>query len=297
MDHKPVLLNEVIKTLDPRPGEFFVDGTLGEGGHALEIIKRIGRRGKFIGIDLDKESIERFKEKIDDISEKVKPKIILIQGNFADIKKFLKKKKLGKINGLLLDLGFSSHQLESVQGLSFSRNKPLIMRYDKDFSGLTAARVVNEYDEKKLAEIFKRYGEEKFAKRIAQGIAKERRKKPIRTAFDLVEIVKKYTPARYPRRIHPATRVFLALRMFVNKELDNLEKVLSSVPDITKKNARIAVISFNSLEDRIVKTYFKNFYKEGKAEILTKKPITPSKREILENPRSRSAKLRVIKIK
>ena len=288
MTHTPVLLKEAIEILNPQPGEFFIDGTIGGGGHAIEITKRIEPNGILLGIDWDKEAIQRFKVK----GLRFK-NLILVQGNYADLPEILEKHNLPKADGLLLDLGMSSDQLEnSGRGFSFLRNEPLDMRYNHD-NGATAAGVVNSFSEKDLAEIFWQYGGEKFSRLIAKKIIEERRNKRILTTFDLVEAVKKSTPRNYERgRIHPATRTFQALRIYVNDELGNLETLLQNLCQIIR--GRAAIISFHSLEDRLVKNYFRQMAKEGMAEILTKKPIRPTNEEIQANPRSRSAKLRAI---
>ncbi len=287
--HIPVLLKETIKFLNPQRGEFIVDATIGGGGHAVEILKKIGDSGTLLGIDWDKNQIERLKiEKLKDYKN-----AILINGNYADLSEILKQKKLPKADGIIIDLGFSSEQLETSKGFSFQKNEPLIMRYDRDINNLTAAEAVNQYNEKELADIFWKYGEERHSRKIAKKIIEERKKKRILTTFDLVEIIKKSVPRSYETgRIHPATKVFQALRIYVNDELGNLEKLLKNLDKIVK--GRIVIISFHSLEDRLVKNYFRNLNKEKRAEILTKKPIRPSEEEIRENPRSRSAKLRAI---
>ncbi len=293
MNHIPVLLKEVIEILNPKPEEFFIDGTLGNGGHAIEIIKRISPNGIFLGIDWDKNAIANCKLLIADYKN-----AILVQGNYADLPEILKKKKLGKADGLILDLGMSSEQLEcSGRGFSFLRNEPLDMRYSQD-QGKPASVVVNYYSEKDLADIFWKYGEERFSRRIAKKIIEERKKGgPIRTTFELVEIIKKAVPRSYEKgRLHPATRVFQALRIYVNNELENLERILKNLSKIVKNKGRVAIISFHSLEDRLVKNCFRELKKQGEAEILTKKPIRPNEEEIKANPRSRSAKLRAIQL-
>ncbi|MBI3638227.1 16S rRNA (cytosine(1402)-N(4))-methyltransferase RsmH, partial [Candidatus Wolfebacteria bacterium] len=308
MSHTPVLLKETIEILDPKPGEFFIDGTIGNGGHSKEILKRIGPNGKLLGIDWDKNAIAKLQ-----IAELQNCKnLILLHGNYADLPKILKNlpagrqgKKLGKANGLLLDLGFSSEQLESGRGFSFLKDEPLDMRYNaksqisnlKSQNNLTAAEVINQFSEKDLADIIFKYGEERFSRRIAKAITEQRKIKRILGTFNLVEIIKKAVPKSYERgRIHPATRTFQALRIYVNNELKNLENLLKNIDKIVKNEGRIAIISFHSLEDRLVKNRFKELKNEGKAVILTKKPITAGDEEIKNNPRSRSAKLRAIKI-
>ena len=306
MSHTPVFLKEVIETLDPKFGEFFIDGTVGGGGHAVEIFKKISPGGRLLGIDWDEDNIKKL---IEVKKLRNRKNIILVNDNYANLPEILKKEKLPKADGLLLDLGFSSEQLEkSGKGFSFLRDEPLNMRYNVEINnngqatrdkrqetGITAAEVINSFSEKELADIFWKYGEERFSRRIAKNIVAVRKKKPIKTTFDLVEIIRKSLPRYYERgRIHPATRVFQALRIYVNDELGNLEKLLEHLDKIVKNKGRAVIISFHSLEDRLVKNYFRQFTKEGIAKILTKKPIRPTPEEVVLNPRSRSAKLRAL---
>ena len=314
--HKSVLLKESIAILNPQPGEFFIDGTIGSGGHSEAILEKIGPSGKLLGIDWDRKAIENCKLGIGNFSN-----VILVNGNYANLTEILKEKKLPKADGLIIDLGFSSEQIEnSNKGFSFMKDEPLIMLYytrtdtDKTQTNtdvqyesvssqyksafMTAAEIVNSFNEKDLADIFWKYGEERFSRQIAKKIVEERKKGRILTTFELVEIIKKAVPKFYERgRLHPATRVFQALRICVNRELENLETLLKKIPEIMKSKGRAAIISFHSLEDRLVKNYFKQMAKEGYAEILTRKPITPTEEEIKNNPRSRSAKMRAIQIK
>ena len=297
MSHIPVLLNKVLEVLSPQPNEKFIDGTLGEGGHAIAILKQIGPRGKLLAIDWDKEVILNFKSQTLNFKN-----LILVNDSFTNLPAILKENKFGKADGLLLDLGFSSWHLEnSGRGFSFLKDEPLDMRYSSsniprmktNMPRMTAEEVINTFKENELAEIFWKYGDERFSRRIARKIIEERKRKPIRTTFNLVAIIKESVPKNYERgRIHPATRTFLALRIFINAELENLKKVLADLPKILKVGARVAIISFNSLEDRIVKQIFKETQKSGLLKIITKKPIRPSREEIIQNPRSRSAKLR-----
>ena len=289
MEHVPVLLNEVIKILDPQPGEFFIDGTLGGGGHAREIIKKVEPNGKFLGIDWDNAAIGKFRSSV--VSHK--PSVILINDNYKNIPMILKEKKLGKADGALLDLGFSSEQLtDSGRGFSFLRDEPLFMTYSKETK--PAYRVLSEENESNLKQIIREFGEERFAGRIARAIKKNL---PILTSGKLAAVAAGAVPGNYERgRIHPATRTFQAIRIFVNRELENLKIFLEEVPSILNPGARLAVISFHSLEDRIVKNRFRELKTEGLAELLTKKPIIAEAGEIRGNPRSRSAKLRAIKI-
>ena len=314
MPHQPVLLKEAIELLDPKPGEFFIDGTVGGGGHSSEILRRVSPGGTLLCVDWDKSAMERAREKISAISkfEFLISKVILVCGNYADLPEILKKQKLGRADGLILDLGFSSDQLESGRGFSFGKDESFSMAYGEGqmANGLTAVQIVNKFNEHDLADIFWKYGDERFSRRIAKNIVLERKKKPIKTTFDLVGIIRNSVPRNYERgRIHPATRVFQSLRIYVNDELGNLEKLLQNIdqiikpkgrtlPNFAKQNSvgRVATISFHSLEDRLVKNYFREMEKSGKAEILTKKPIVASKEEIQLNPRARSAKLRAIQI-
>jgi len=302
MTHIPVLLNEVIKVLDPKPGEFIIDGTAGSGGHSAEILEKIGAKGKLLSIDWDSENIKNLETKFSG-----KKNIILVNENYASAAEILKKNDLDKADGLLIDLGFSSVQLESNRGFSFQKDEPLDMRYyvsenDPPAGGgksreriQAAAEIVNSYSEKELADIFYIYGEERMSRQIAKKIVEERRKERIMTTGRLVEVVKMAVGRGYEKgRINPATRVFQALRIYVNKELENLETVLKSLSEIIKPNGRVAIISFHSLEDRIVKNYFREMEKNKSGKILTKKPIIASEEEIRSNPRSRSAKLRAI---
>ncbi len=290
--HKSVLLKESIAILNPQEGEFFIDGTVGSGGHSEAILEKIGLSGKLLGIDWDEKAIENWKLKIGNCLN-----VVLVNANYADLIEILKEKKLLKADGLIVDLGFSSEQIEkSGKGFSFMKDEPLIMRYANE--GGTVAEIVNGFNEKDLADIFWKYGEERFSRQIAKKIVEERKRGRILTTFELVEIIKKAVPKFYERgRLHPATRVFQALRIYVNCELENLETLLKKIPEILKSKGRVAIISFHSLEDRLVKNYFRQMAKEGCAEILTKKPITPTEEEIKNNPRSRSAKMRAIELR
>ena len=290
--HVPVLLKEVMEALNPKPGEFFIDGTIGAGGHAKEILNRIGPKGRILGIDWDKRAIERLKNEMPGGR-----KIILVAGNYAELPEILKNNRLPKADGLVIDLGFSSDQLDrSGRGFSFLKDEVLDMRYSAE-NELTAAEVINSFPQKDLEEIFYDYGEERFSRKIAKAVIEERRKKKILTTGELVRVIEKSVPGNYEKgRIHPATRVFQALRIYVNRELENLEELLSGLNAVLKPKGRAAIISFHSLEDRIVKNYFRTMGKNGIGKIITKKPVTASKEEIAANPRSRSAKLRVMEV-
>ncbi|KKQ21637.1 16S rRNA (cytosine(1402)-N(4))-methyltransferase [Candidatus Wolfebacteria bacterium RIFCSPLOWO2_01_FULL_38_11] len=306
MTHIPVLLKEVIEILNPKEGEFFIDGTLGAGGHAKEILKKIGSGGGFLGVDWDKEAIRKLKAE----DFKNHRNAIFVQGNYAGLPEILKKNNLPKADGLIIDLGFSSDQLEILgRGFSFLRDEILDMRYDVDSENLTAAELINSFSEKDLADIFFKYGEERFSRQIAKKIVEQRKKKRILTTFDLSAAIEGAVPRNYERgRIprsrsfaslrgrHPSTRIFQALRIYVNDELGNLKKFLENLEKVANSKGRVAIISFHSLEDRLVKNHFNELVKRNKAEFLIKKFIRASEEETRNNPRSRSAKLRAIQL-
>lgn len=289
--HVPVLLQEVLEILDPRPGDFIIDGTVDGGGHAAAILARIGPAGKFLGLDLDETMLA-------DCRARVAPRkgVTLLTGNYADLPDILARGKFGKANGLLLDLGFSSEQLQrSGRGFSFSevsRDEPLLMTYDD--SRPSARELLKAISERELADMLMDLGGERYARRIAQAIVERRRRKGgIMTSGDLADTVRAAVPKGYERgRIDPATRTFQALRIKANGELENLQKVLGSLENILTSGGRVAVVSFHSLEDRIVKQSFREMARGSTLELITKKPIVPSREEIAANPRSRSAKLR-----
>jgi len=293
--HIPVLLKETIAVLNPKPGEFFIDGTVGNGGHAAPILEKIMPSGKFLAVDWDESNLMKTKKEIEakfSVPDS-KSKIFWLDGNYLNLPEVLKD--LGKADGLLLDLGFSSEQLATGRGFSFSGpEEPLLMTYD--VYEVPVKTLIKKLSEPELAQIIKNFGEERYSKRISRAIKQSRF--PIETNKQLAEAVARTVPKNYERgRIHPATRTFLALRIYANQELANLEKLLGSLNEILKTGGRIAIISFNSLEDRIVKNFFREKAKEGKMEILTKKPISPEFEEIKQNPRSRSAKLRAASMK
>jgi len=295
--HVPVLQKEVIKYLDPKTNENFIDCTIGGGGHALAILEKIQPNGKVLGVDWDEEIIRRLK---------IKNNLILVCDNFANLKKFIKKYNFENISGVLFDLGYCSwHLEESGRGFSFLRKEPLDMRYDIQNAKLTAEKIVNEWSEDALERILKEYGEERYAGRIARKIIEARKLRPIKTTFQLVELIKRAMPGRYHyRKIsrrkargflrdrHPATKTFQALRIAVNDELNNFKKALPQALEALEPDGKLVIISFHSLEDRIAKNFFKDRAEKGLVKILTKKPIKPSTEEIKINPRSRSAKLR-----
>lgn len=282
--HIPVLQKEVIDYLAPKPNENFIDGTIGGGGHALAILEKNGPKGKVLGIDEDAEMTKNIE---------THKRLTLVCDNFANLKEIAAKEKFSAVAGILLDLGFSSwHLEESGRGFSFQKQEPLDMRYNSE-NQLTAEKIVNFWSAPELEKILTEYGQERFAKEIAREIISSRQASPIQNTFQLARIIKKATPAWYWRqRIHPATKTFQALRIAVNDELNSLIKVLPGALEILKKGGRLVVISFHSLEDAIIKSFFKEKAKENLIDILTKKPVTASFQELKANPRSRSAKLR-----
>lgn len=288
MSHIPVLLDEVLSCLHPTPGDFVIDGTVGSGGHANAILERIGENGKLLGIDWDREHINTLREEMGD-----RHNVVLVNGNYADIPEILQAHRLGKANCLLLDLGFSSLHIEgSGKGFSFMNDEPLNMTYSDE------SRPVYEFlktmREEEIADTLRIYGEERFAKRIAHAIYSRERRNPLMTTRELVEVIESVVPRRVHKGkgIHPATRTFQAFRIYANRELENLRIVLERIPHILAPGGRVGIVSFHSLEDRIVKQAFRAFASAGIFEDITKKPIVPSEDEIQRNPRSRSAKLR-----
>lgn len=290
MTHIPVLQKEVIEYLNPKPNENFIDGTIGEGGHAFAVLERNKPKGKVLGIEIDEELFKKLKLKI---KNQFKKRLILVNDSFINLKEIVKKYNFKPVQGILLDLGVSSwHLEESGRGFSFRRDERLDMRYSFK-NQLTAKEIINRWPEKIINKILKEYGEEQFSKRIAKEIIKERERKPIESTFQLIKIIKKATPYWYHhRKIHPATKTFQALRILINNELNNLETILPQALEILEKGGRIAIVSFHSLEDRLVKIFFRENQKKGILYSLTKKPIKPSEEEIKFNPRARSAKLR-----
>lgn len=290
--HVPVLLEEVLGFLRCKKGDMVVDATVGGGGHAESILKVIGSSGKLVGIDKDETALKEAKERL----TRFKAQLALVKADFRDIKQTLQSLKVDEVNSILFDLGVSSPQLDQAErGFSYRQEGPLDMRMDQK-SKLTAEEVVNTYPKDKLSAILRRYGEEKWASRIASFIVEERKRKRIKTTFELVEVIKKAIPAAARRRGgHPGRRTFQALRIEVNDELNALKAGLVDAIDCLKKKGRIVVISYHSLEDRIVKQVFReeSVPEEGaRLIILTKKPIRPGEKEIAQNLRAESAKLR-----
>ncbi len=290
--HIPVLLKEVINYLSPKPNQNFIDCTIGGGGHAFVILKLIEPKGKLLGIDLSKEAIDEL-TKIKNKKAKIKNRLILVNENFINLKRIIEKYNFKDISGILIDLGLSTDLLEkSGKGFSFQKDEFLDMRYAKN--GITAAEIINQYPKEMLEKILKEYGEEKFAKPIVRNILDKRRKNKIKTTKQLVEVINEVLEkfGVYRFRFKTLARVFQALRIAVNDELENLKKVLPQTIEVLGKNGKLVIISYHSLEDRIVKNFFRQKAKEGILKILTKKPVRPTNQEIKNNPRSRSAKLR-----
>ncbi len=299
--HTPVLLRETIDGLNIRANGIYVDGTAGGGGHSSEILKKL-KTGKLISIDQDPDAIATVTQRFKDNENS-----IVIKGNFSDMKELLNCRGICRVDGVLLDIGVSSHQLDTAErGFSFHEDAPLDMRMSQ--SGKTAADLVNNLSQKELSRIIYTYGEEKYADSISRSIVKYREEKPIETTFELAEIIRNSVPERVRRAGHPARKTFQALRIEVNHELDALEKGLDEAFGMLSEGGRLAVITFHSLEDRIVKQKMASWYQgctcpkdfpvcvcgnKPKAKPITRKPVVANEQELSTNPRSRSAKLRI----
>ncbi|WP_318036654.1 16S rRNA (cytosine(1402)-N(4))-methyltransferase RsmH [Dethiobacter alkaliphilus] len=305
--HEPVLLQETLSVLAPRPGEVFVDGTVGGGGHSRAILERIAPHGRLIAIDQDKNALAAAKETLAPWREHV----TFVHNNFANLQDVLESEGVQKVDGILMDIGVSSHQLdEGERGFSFNTEAPLDMRMDRD-KDLTAAQLVNELDAEELTRILRDYGEELWARRIAEFmVARRKNHGPIETTGQLVDVIKAAIPARARRRgPHPARRTFQALRIAVNDELGVLERAVNDGIDCLKTGGRLALITFHSLEDRMVKKIFQHRAagcqcppglpqcacgNQAHVKILTGKPVQAKEDELERNPRARSAKLRAV---
>lgn len=305
-EHISVLLNECIEGLNIKSDGIYVDGTLGGAGHASEVCKYLSEKGQFIGIDQDKNALSVSKERLSQVS----PKVSIVNSNFESIGSVLDCLDIEKIDGMLIDLGVSSHQLdEPIRGFSYMHDAPLDMRMNQEDT-YTAYEVVNHLAEKELFDIIKNYGEERWAKRIAEFIVKKREMTPIHTTYELVDVIKGAIPlAARKDGPHPAKRTFQAIRIAVNRELEIIEPTIFQVVERLHSGGRLCIITFHSLEDRIVKHAFKKLEdpctcskhfpvcicgQTPKVKIISKKPILPSDEEVERNPRSRSAKLRII---
>ena len=303
--HKSVLLEETIDGLNIKPDGIYVDGTLGGGGHAYEVCKRLSNKGRFIGIDQDAAAIEAASDRLSDFMGKV----TIVRSNYCDMKSQLQQLGIDKVDGIVLDLGVSSYQLDTAErGFSYRVDAPLDMRMDTR-QEMTARDIVNDYSEMDLFRIIRDYGEDKFAKNIAKHIVMEREKGPIETTGQLIEIIKRAIPMKFQKTAgHPAKRTFQAIRIELNRELEVLRDSLEDMIDMLNEGGRICIITFHSLEDRIVKGIYKKSENPctcpshfpvcvcgnvSKGTVITKKPILPSKEELEENSRSKSAKLRI----
>lgn len=291
--HTSVLLNETIDGLNLKKGSIVLDGTFGGGGHSIEICKRY-KDVKIIALDQDKSAWDKAKSKFKDLDYDIS----FVNINFRDLDKALEETGIDEVDGIIFDLGLSSDQLENAgRGFSFKRDEPLLMTMKEDpkDEDVTALDIVNSWDEKNIADIIYGYGEEKFSRRIARAIVEARNVKEIKTTFDLVSILENCLPAVYKRgKLHFATRTFQALRIAVNDELNTLELGLKKGFDSLKVGGRMSVISFHSLEDRIVKNFYKVKKENGEAILINKKPVVAGIEELKNNPRARSAKLRII---
>lgn len=303
--HKSVLLNETIDGLNIKPDGIYVDGTLGGGGHAYEVCRRLGEKGSIVGIDQDAAAIEAASARLKDFGEK----ITIVRSNYCDMKSKLHELGIDKVDGIVLDLGVSSYQLDTAErGFSYREDAPLDMRMDTR-QKMTARDIVNDYTEADLYRVIRDYGEDKFAKNIAKHIVQARAVKPVETTAELSEIIRASIPMKFQKKSgHPAKRTFQAIRIELNRELDVLRDSLDDMIDLLNPGGRLCIITFHSLEDRIVKSAFRKNEnpctcppdfpvcvcgKKSKGSIITKKPILPSEEELEYNSRSKSAKLRI----
>ena len=303
--HKSVLLNETIDGLNIKPDGIYVDGTLGGGGHAYEVCRRLGEKGSIVGIDQDAAAIEAASARLKGFGEKV----TIVRSNYCDMKSKLHELGIDKVDGIVLDLGVSSYQLDTAErGFSYREDAPLDMRMDTR-QKMTARDIVNDYTEADLYRVIRDYGEDKFAKNIAKHIVQARAVKPVETTAELSEIIRASIPMKFQKKSgHPAKRTFQAIRIELNRELDVLRDSLDDMIDLLNPGGRLCIITFHSLEDRIVKSAFRKNEnpctcppdfpvcvcgKKSKGSIITKKPILPSAEELEYNSRSKSAKLRI----
>ncbi len=292
--HLPVLVKEVVEFLNCRPGRIYVDGTVGSGGHARAILERSSPTGRLIGLDWDGQALQRARQTLAPFGSRVE----LREENFKNLRLVLDSLSVPAVDGIVLDLGLSTDHLEDRErGFSFQLDAPLDMRMSQK-TEVTARELLERLSADEIAGIFREFGEERWAARIARGIARLREVRPIRSTRDLIEVIERAVPGGRRGRIHPATRVFQALRIAVNDELNNLQSFLAEAEDLLNPEARLCVISFHSLEDRRVKQYFRQRGREEGGRIpafriLTPKPVIPSMEEVSSNPRARSAKMRV----
>ena len=307
--HKSVLLDETIESLNIKPNGIYVDGTLGGGGHSYEIAKRLTDGGRLIGIDQDEDAIRAAKERLSEFADRV----TIVRDNYCNMPKVLDELGISKVDGILLDIGVSSYQLdEAERGFTYKQDAPLDMRMDQR-QEMTAKDIVNGYSEEDLYRIIRDYGEEKFAKNIAKHIVQARQIKPVETTFELDEIIKAAIPMKFRATGgHPAKKTFQAIRIELNRELEVLDESIDAMTDLLNDNGRLCIITFHSLEDRIVKTRFRKNEnpctcppdfpvcvcgKKPKGKVITRKPIVPDEEELEENKRAKSSKLRVFERK
>lgn len=307
--HVPVLLNEFMELLQPAPGQRVVDCTLGGGGYSMALLGRIQPGGSLLAIDLDQAAIENFSKKLK--SQALKKSVTIAHGNFRDLDKIVRSHHFDGLDGIVADLGLSSFELDqSGRGITFQKKEVLDMRFDQAAKSETAAFMLNNYSEQQLTEIFTKYGEEPFSRLIVKGILRSRAEKEIKYTTELLEIITESVPRRFTHKAKDsARRVFQALRIAVNGELENLEQMLPKALELLKSGGRLAVVSFHSLEDRMVKHFFQEASRgcicppdfpecrcgrSPAAKTLTRKPVTASRKELLDNPRSKPAKLRVL---
>lgn len=307
--HKSVLLDETIESLNIKPNGIYVDGTLGGGGHSYEIAKRLMDGGRLIGIDQDEDAIRAAKERLSEFADRV----TIVRDNYCNMPKVLDELGISKVDGILLDIGVSSYQLdEAERGFTYKQDAPLDMRMDQR-QEMTAKDIVNGYSEEDLYRIIRDYGEDKFAKNIAKHIVQARQIKPVETTFELDEIIKAAIPMKFRATGgHPAKKTFQAIRIELNRELEVLDESIDAMTDLLNDNGRLCIITFHSLEDRIVKTRFRKNEnpctcppdfpvcvcgKKPKGKVITRKPIVPDEEELEENKRAKSSKLRVFERK
>lgn len=307
--HKSVLLDETIESLNIKPNGIYVDGTLGGGGHSYEIAKRLTDGGRLIGIDQDEDAIRAAKERLSEFADRV----TIVRDNYCNMPKVLDELGISKVDGILLDIGVSSYQLdEAERGFTYKQDATLDMRMDQR-QEMTAKDIVNGYSEEDLYRIIRDYGEDKFAKNIAKHIVQARQIKPVETTFELDEIIKAAIPMKFRATGgHPAKKTFQAIRIELNRELEVLDESIDAMTDLLNDNGRLCIITFHSLEDRIVKTRFRKNEnpctcppdfpvcvcgKKPKGKVITRKPIVPDEEELEENKRAKSSKLRVFERK
>ena len=307
--HKSVLLDETIESLNIKPNGIYVDGTLGGGGHSYEIAKRLTDGGRLIGIDQDEDAIRAAKERLSEFADRV----TIVRDNYCNMPKVLDELGVSKVDGILLDIGVSSYQLDEAElGFTYKQDAPLDMRMDQR-QEMTAKDIVNGYSEEDLYRIIRDYGEDKFAKNIAKHIVQARQVKPVETTFELDEIIKAAIPMKFRATGgHPAKKTFQAIRIELNRELEVLDESIDAMTDLLNDNGRLCIITFHSLEDRIVKTRFRKNEnpctcppdfpvcvcgKKPKGKVITRKPIVPDEEELEENKRAKSSKLRVFERK